>query len=275
LSFIFYLDFLALSLGEGYVTFLSLANKTAQIPLLALFMPVIEVLNIKFIESYNRGRHVLQLVFLNYLKLQFLVFSFLAIFCIFFSKEIVTILYQRGSFLYNSVINTAGAFSIFIVLIVSTSFIQLSNKILIIYEKTKLNSLLGSLGYLLMFFVAKYFLDAFYYLGIPILKVLFDFFYFLPVLLFLFRNANLNGFFTSTLIKEMSYIILAIAISFCFSYFIYAYLFNMNFSKFYIMNINLKIGYILFILIVNLILLGTSMYFLKKKRFVCYDSLLA
>jgi putative peptidoglycan lipid II flippase len=271
LTFIFYLDYLALNLGNGHVTNLSLANKVSQIPLLALFMPVMEVLNIKLIQAFNNNKFLLQKIYQNYIKLQFLVFTFIIFFCVFFSKEIITILFQRGEFKYSSVVETANAFSIFLLLLISTSLIQLSNKILIIHEQTKLNSIVGSMGYLVMFFVAKKFINHFNYLGIPILKVVFDYLYFLPVLFFLFYKAKIQNFFTISLFKEITYILFSILTSFFFSYLIYSNILNMNFDKFYLLSFALKLSLISTFFLINLFLLSLIVYHLKKNKVLSFD----
>jgi putative peptidoglycan lipid II flippase len=176
----YYNDFIASGLQTGVLTAMSFAQRIYLLPILIIVAPIQEVINIKISESYFINKQLLITQYIKIIKILFFLLVPITFFIIIFRYEIVHILFVRGKFGVKDAEITANCLGIYSIMIVTTSFSQISARVMYTLQKTGWLSFFGSIGYLFVIVGATIFAKCYGYIGIPFSRVLVELFYFVP-----------------------------------------------------------------------------------------------
>jgi len=177
----FYFDYQASGLGAGVLTALAYANRIFMLPIVVFLTPIIEISRTKFSQMQSQGNYDAFNLYYNNLLRFSLYFSIpIAAFYLTFSSEIISAMFQRGAFQSENVIIAAECLKIYAWTIPIASIFIINGRACESYQRLLWPSIFGTIGNISLIFSAYYLSARFYYLGIPMSKVLIDLIYFLP-----------------------------------------------------------------------------------------------
>ena len=177
----FYFDYSATGLSGGSLTAISYAQKIYILPISFLAIPILEILSTKFALLYASNElGKIQDLYKQIVDMTLFIMVPVSAVLIGYGEDIVQILFVRGAFTKESVAMTASSLSIYAIAIPFIVLFQLNGRITLTLQKTKLVSVLGSLGHFFMICVTWWAVKEFNYIGIPLAKTGVELAYFFP-----------------------------------------------------------------------------------------------
>lgn len=209
----FFFDYVASGLPPGTLTAVVFAQKMYLLPISLLALPVIEVLNTRLSMLYAMN-DIEALGKLYSTSVKFAVISMLPIGVLiaFNASEITEILLSRGAYSEESLSITARSLAVFAMAIPCMALFSINGRVSLVLQKTRMPSLFGSIGHLIMMGTVWTMVDAFGYIGLSTSKLLVEAIYFLPFG-FIVARYYLPGINFQPIIVEVMKIIFAACIS--------------------------------------------------------------
>lgn len=249
----FYFDYSATGLSGGSLTAISYAQKVYILPISLLAIPILEILGTKFAVLYaNNEIEKIQSLYKQTADMILFVMVPVSAVIIEYGDKIVQILFGRGAFTQESVAMTATSLSIYAVAIPFIVLFQLNGRITMTLQKTKLASILGSVGHFFMVCATWWAVKEFNYIGIPLAKTGVELAYFLPFgmlcVYFYLGGINFHLLFKDAL-KTIFFAFIGVVISNEASSFL---LNGYQIGNFYLLIINLLIFFLIYYLFCRL-----------------------
>lgn len=177
----FYFDYSATGLSGGSLTAISYAQKLYTLPISLLAIPILEILGTKFALLYaSKEMGKIRDLYKQVVDMTLFVMVPVSAVLIGYGEDIVQILFGRGAFTKESVAMTASSLLIYSIAIPFIVLFQLNGRITMTLQKTKLASILGSVGHLFIVCATWWAVKEFNYIGIPLAKTGVELAYFLP-----------------------------------------------------------------------------------------------
>lgn len=177
----FYFDYSATGLSGGSLTAISYAQKVYILPISLLAIPILEILGTKFALLYaSKEIDKIRDLYKQVVDMTLFVMVPVSAVLIGYGEDIVQILFGRGAFTKESVAMTASSLLIYSIAIPFIVLFQLNGRIIMTLQKTKLASILGSVGHFFMVCATWWAVNEFNYIGIPFAKTGVELAYFLP-----------------------------------------------------------------------------------------------
>jgi putative peptidoglycan lipid II flippase len=184
----YFYDYIASGLSQGILTANTFAARLYILPVVLLFNPMLEVINVRFSEYYQNNVELLAVRYVELQRFFILVLTPVMFVCVFFRLEIVKIVFVRGAFTMDDALITAECFGIYAVSIVSFCLLSVIARVYFVMQKTGLTSLAGIMNQLLALAIVIFAQREIGYLGIPLSKVVAEIFFLLPVSFYLVNN---------------------------------------------------------------------------------------
>lgn len=178
---VFFFDYVASGLPPGNLTAVAFAQKIYLLPISLLALPVIEVLNTRLSMLYARN-DIEALGRLYSTSVKFAVMSMLPVgmMIAFNAREITEILLGRGAYSAESLTITARSLAVFAMAIPCIAVFAINGRVSLALQKTRMPSLFGSIGHLIMMGTVWTMVNTFGFIGLPTSKLLVEAIYFLP-----------------------------------------------------------------------------------------------
>jgi len=189
----YFIDYLASGYPAGYLTTIKYAQLIAFLPGLLFFTPLLDVISVRLSELYHTDVKQMVDKFLDFQSIVILVLMPVMCFFIFFRDDIVKILFLRGSFSVNNVIQTSAILMIYSITIVTTSLLQIISRLYYIMQKTVWSSIYAVIFQSCTLMCCYIFSKYFGFWGLPIGKVFVDLLIVLPISYWLISK-YVNGF---------------------------------------------------------------------------------
>ena len=184
----YFIVFLVSGYPTGYVTMLNYGQLIAFLPGILFFTPLLDVISVRLSELFHTDIKKMLDKLIDFQSLVILILVPIMVFFIFYRYEITKILFLRGSFNVENVIQTSKILMIYSMLIVSTALLQIISRIYYIMQKTFMTSILAIIfqlsTLLFCFLLSKYY--GFW--GLPIGKVFVDLLIALPISFWLLKK---------------------------------------------------------------------------------------
>jgi peptidoglycan biosynthesis protein MviN/MurJ (putative lipid II flippase) len=196
----FFIVFLVSGYPAGFVTMHNYGQLISFLPGLFFFTPLLDVISVRLSELYHTDLKKMVDKLIYFQSVVILILTPIMLFFIIYRYDITKVLFLRGSFNIENVIQTSNILMIYSITIVSTALVQIISRVYYIMQKTSMTSILAIIFQLLTlgfsFFLTKYF--GFW--GLPIGKVFIDILIVLPISFWL-----LNKYLTQFNIKIIIY----------------------------------------------------------------------
>jgi putative peptidoglycan lipid II flippase len=178
---VFFFDYVASGLPAGQLTALAFAQKIYTLPISLLALPVIEVLNTRLSTlAAHDEMDALEALYGAAVKLAMVTMFPLSLLMAFNAAEITAVLLGRGAYSAESLAITAHALRLFALAIPCIVIFSINGRVSLALHKTKMPSLFGSLGHLIMMGAVFSAVALLGYIGLPTAKLLVEVGYFLP-----------------------------------------------------------------------------------------------
>lgn len=178
---IFFFDYMASGLGAGVLTSVTLAHRIFALPLMLLVTPLLEIARVRFAEFQAKGD---QKAFQRqYDQLSTLVIYMAlpaAALLLIFSREIVSLLFQRGAFNSQNVEVAATCLKVLAWSVPLGCFFTLNGRVVESFQQLSVPALLGSVGNLCLMALTYRLVGEIGFKGIPLARLAIDLLYFLP-----------------------------------------------------------------------------------------------
>lgn len=177
----FYFDYQASGFGAGVVSALAYANRMFMMPITLFLVPLVEISRTKFAQFQAADDNFSLNNFYNNLISFALYFSMpIAAIYLILSQEIISAMFQRGTFQSDSVIISASCLVIFAWSIPFNAVFIVNGRACESFQKLFWPSFFGTIGNLLMIGATFFLTETQGVLGIPMARVMIESIYMFP-----------------------------------------------------------------------------------------------